>query len=349
MVVIFASYRAAQYLAEAVAGVISGKMVIYLILLKVLVALEVLLPTTLFLSVVIALGRLYTDFEITALFASGIGISRVLKAVLFLSVPLAIVVACLSLYVRPWAYQKGYLLRDQAKAELDISKWKEDNFYEIRKMKRVIYADKINPKKRRAEGVFIYSDRGDKVQVIYSKKVYQKTDDKTGNPLLIFVDGNLYEFSRTTDEGHIMKFRQSLLSIDDLGGKKSKKNRRKAASTSRLARSPKPEEIAEFQWRLSTPFSTVLLALLAIPLSRTAPRGGKYGKVGVAVLIFAAYYNTSAMAKNWVEQGVVGTVPGLWWVVALLGTLVLVLLIQPNLSFRWGKKNAGRRWREEGK
>lgn len=337
LVVIFGSYTAAEHLAEAAAGLITGRIVIYLVLLKLAVAMEVLLPFTLYLSIIVALGRMYADLEMTALFSCGVGISRILKAVLYLSVPIALVVASLSLYVRPWAYQRGYLLKYQARASLDISKWKEGNFYEIPRMKRVVYADEINSKKGRAEGVFVYSDRGDKVQVIQAKKVYQKTDERTDNPRLTFVDGHLYEFSRLTDEGHIMKFRQSSLSVDP-SGKRSLEDKRKAVPTNRLARSAKPEEIAEFQWRLSIPLATVLLALLAIPLSRTAPRRGKYGKVGVAVLIFAVYYNTSLMAKKWVEQGIVGAMPGLWWVLALLGLLVLVLLIQPNLSFRWMQK-----------
>ena len=39
--------------------------------------------------------------------------------------------------------------------------------------------------------------------------------------------------------------------------------------------SDNPEDIAELQWRLSTPLSTLLLALLGVLLSRTTPRQGK--------------------------------------------------------------------------
>lgn len=343
LVVIFGSYKAAQYLADAVAGLISGKIVIYLVLLKIAVTLEVLLPITLFLSVVVALGRMYADSEITALYACGIGIGRVLRAVLFLAVAFAVLVACLSLYVRPWAYQKAYRLKAQAKTALDITKWKEDSFYRLPGMNRVIYADEINHEKSWAEGVFIQSDHDDKVRVICAKKVYQHTGDESGKKLMVFVEGYLYEFSRIGDEGHIMKFRQSTLSIEPKG-MKPVEYKRKAASSMELARATDPEDIAEFQWRLSAPISTVLLALLGIPLSRTAPRKGKYAKLVAAVLILAIYYNTGAMAKNWVEQGVIGSMPGIWWVVVLLAVLVLVLLFQPHLSFhqwrqRWSRSS----------
>jgi len=335
LVVIFASYRAAQYLAEAVAGLIAGRIVLYLVLLKIAVAMEVLLPTTLYLSVVVALGRLYADSEMTALFACGVGIGRVFKAVLYLSVPLAIIVACLSLYVRPWAYQQGYVLTAMAKTALDIGKWKEGNFYKIPGMNRVIYADQINQEKKRAEGVFIQSDQGDNVQVIYAKRVQQR-DERLGEPLLIFQDGYVYEFSRTGEKGHFMKFQQSTMSTD-FGKTKPMEYKRKAAPTSKLAGSSKLEDIAEYQWRLSTPISTLLLALLGIPLSRTAPRKGKYARLVAAVIILAVYYNTSAMAKDWVEQGVVGPVVGIWWVVVLLAIVLLVLSIQPKLMFKWGQ------------
>ena len=310
LVAIFASYRAAGYLADAAAGLLSGTTVLYLVMLRVAVALEVLIPTTLYFSVVVALSRMYTDSEITALSSCG---------------------------VRPWAYEQSYWLKARAKTKLDMSLWKEDNFYEVRRMNRVVFADKIDHERNRAKGVFIQSDHGDRVQVIYAKEAYQHIDKKTGGQVLLFLNGYLYEFSRIGDEGHIMKFEQSTLSleppeIEAIGYK------RKAAHTLELAGSDKLEDIAELQWRLSTPLTTILLALLGVPLSRTAPRSGRYAKVGTAILIYAVYYNTSAMAKNWVEQGVVGTMPGIWWVDALLAGLLLILLLQPTLAFWWWRR-----------
>ncbi len=106
-----------------------------------------------------------------------------------------------------------------------------------------------------------------------------------------------------------MKFKQSTMALEP-PEIKPVEYKRKAASTMRLFRSKKARDVAELQWRLSTPLATILLALLGVPLSRTAPRQGKYAKMGTAVLIYAVYYNTSAMAKKWVDQGVVGSMPG---------------------------------------
>jgi len=104
----------------------------------------------------------------------------------------------------------------------------------------------------------------------------------------------------------------------------------KAASVEQLLHADNPEEIAELQWRLAAPFSTVLLALLGVPLSRSSPRQGKYAKVPLGILVFALYYNLSAITKKWVGQGVVDNIPGIWWTPALLAGLLLVLLWQKN-------------------
>ena len=56
LVIIFASYTAVTYLSEAVAGSLAPGTVGLLILLRIGMALEVLLPTTFYLSIIIALG-----------------------------------------------------------------------------------------------------------------------------------------------------------------------------------------------------------------------------------------------------------------------------------------------------
>jgi len=41
------------------------------------------------------------------------------------------------------------------------------------------------------------------------------------------------------------------------------------------------------------------------------------------------------MAKKLVAQGFLGTLPGIWWVQILLAGLLLLLLWQSTMGFRW--------------
>ena len=81
LIFIYGCFIGTRYLADAVSGQIPGSVVIILILLRIAISLEVLLPTTLYLSVIIAMGRLYKDSEMTALSACGVSTSRVMRPV----------------------------------------------------------------------------------------------------------------------------------------------------------------------------------------------------------------------------------------------------------------------------
>jgi lipopolysaccharide export system permease protein len=337
LIFIFGCYTATRYLADAVSGQLPGTTVIFFILLKIAIALEVLLPTTLYFSVVIAFGRMYKDSEMTALSACGVSKTRVLRPVFFVALAIAVIVSCLSLYVRPWAYHQFFLLRAQARANFDLTRMKGGTFYEIADGERVIFAEKVDQQKDKARRVFIRTERDDNLQVIYAQKARQYVEPATGKKIIVFTDGHLYEFPRLGEKGRIIQFEQSAMPLEPNGNIKPK-YRIKAASSGSLAFSDNSEEIAELQWRLSTPLATILLALIGVPLSRSSPRRGKYAKVMTAVVIFAFYYNLSAIVKKWVEKGVLDTLPGIWWVQLLLAGLLLLLLWQPSLVFRWRQR-----------
>jgi lipopolysaccharide export system permease protein len=328
---IFMSFIALKFLADAASGLLPGRIILDLIGLRLIVSLEFLLPTTLFFSLVFAFGRLYADSEMTALFACGVGLNRAIKVVFSLSVIVAALVAGLSLYVRPWAFDAFYHLRDQAIAEFDLSKLDGGNFYQIPLENRIFFADVVDHDRDRATGVFVETKRGSMVQVISAKELYQRQDQGGGKPVLVFLDGYLYEFPEEGQGGHIVGFRESTLSLEGKGVPPVKYIV-KATESARLALSANPPDIAEWQGRLAAPLSSVLLALLAVPLSRSAPRQGRYARIVSGVVIYALYFNVSALAKSWVERGVVPVVPGIWWVPALLAGLVLALLRQQVLD-----------------
>jgi len=284
---------ATRFLGDALVGQLSGKTVILLILLRIVIALEVLLPTTLYLSVVVALGRMHKDFEMIALFACGVGIGRVLRPVLYSALIIAAIVASLSLFIRPLAYDWYYRLEDQALVNFALTRMNDETFYETANGTRIIYAEKVDHQRDKAKRVFIRTEREGMLQVIYAGKAKQSVDPASGKKFLVFSDGYLYEFSRTGDDGRVLGFEKSAMSLEPKEDRR-RKYRVKTAPTASIAQSSDRKEIAEFQWRLSMPLATIMLALLGVSLSRSSPRRDKYAKVTMAVVIFAVYYNLSA-------------------------------------------------------
>ena len=109
--------------------------------------------------------------------------------------------------------------------------------------------------------------------------------------------------------------------------------RAEAMSVAELAADNDLAATAELQWRLSVPLSTLILALLAVPLSKTQPRQGRYGKLAIGVLVFIIYYNLLGAAKVWIERGQLAPELGTWLVHGAMLAIALGLLALQNGLF----------------
>jgi lipopolysaccharide export system permease protein len=332
LIAIFVAYTSARLLTDAVEGLLPTRTVLALVALRTVIAVEVLLPTTLFLSVVWGLGRLHTDHEMIALAAAGVSPARIVRAVGVLGLLTTLVVAGLSLYVRPWVYGMTYRLRAQAAMEVDVRRIEAGRFYAGQRGGHVVFAEGYDPRREEMANVFVHSEQGDTVRIIYARRVSQHVDP-SGAHVLVAFDGYSYRLDRGSGGDRVVGFRRAefLVNTEEI----TPEYRRKAAPTRQLAQSGDRMDLAELQWRATLPVSTLLLVLLGVPLSRTAPRRGRGARFGLAVLAYAVHYNLRALAKTLVDKGTVGVLPGVMWVEALLALVVAVALWRTLRGNRW--------------
>jgi lipopolysaccharide export LptBFGC system permease protein LptF len=71
------------------------------------------------------------------------------------------------------------------------------------------------------------------------------------------------------------------------------------------------EEAAEIQWRISPAIAIIVLGLLAIPLSHSAPKEGRGGRVLLGILAYIVYANVLYMDRSWIASG--HAVFSIWW------------------------------------
>jgi lipopolysaccharide export system permease protein len=333
LVTLFASYSSAHLLTQAADGLLPYHTVAKLIVLKTLIATEDLIPVSLYLAVVIGLGRLYSDNEMTAIFACGIGEGRILGSILRKAIVVAAVVGCLSLFVRPWAYQHSYSLTEKASADFSLDKMVANRFYVGQKGDNVLFAEQIDHMDDYMGNVFFSSRQAkDVTLVIYARHAFELHDDPGEQRTLVFLTGRGYLLDRAGTRDLVIRFKR--MSIVLAEREQSAYDRSKMTATDRLMGSSDPKAIAELQWRLFRPLSTVLLGMLGVPLSRARPRQGRFTRAAIAIVVYAVYYNLYVMAESWVRDGTVGAVPGLWWPDGLLAALLLVLFSVPALSRR---------------
>jgi len=126
---LYAAFSSARLLAEAVTESLGAMAMAKLVGLKTVIALEVLLPASLYIAVIAGLGRLYRDQELLVLQAAGVNPMRIVYAVMMLAIPVGLASAILSISVRPAAYAESYLLDLQAEAELNTDRFQAGRFY----------------------------------------------------------------------------------------------------------------------------------------------------------------------------------------------------------------------------
>jgi lipopolysaccharide export system permease protein len=335
LLAVFVTFTLGRLLSEVGSGLLVAGEVRDLVLLKSLIALEVLLPIALYVAVLVGLGRLHRDLESQAFAAGGIDPMRVLRPVLWFALALALAVCALSTLARPWAWERIYTLKNEAEASSDIDRIKAGEFHEYGSNKRTVFIDAISGTRDDLHGVFVQERDEHALEIITAPSARFTSYVSPDSHELLLRNAEIF---RTVDDGADLSGRFATFRILLRATKKQKPLfKEKAKSTALLYRTVDPSGRAEFQWRLSTPLSTLLLALAAVPLSEAAPRQRKHKRLLIALLIYAFYYNVLGLARNWVEQNEIGS---LWWAPLLLLCAVIALYCYPALQRRYRARTA---------
>lgn len=327
LIFIFASYSAQRYLTEAANGTLALKVVLDIVFYKVLIALEMLLPVGLYVSVGVALGQLYTDSEITAITAVGASPIRVYKAVMFLAIPLSIVVTIMSMYARPWAYTQIYQLEQQSQSELDISHLRAKMF-NTNDNGRMILAEEINPDSNHLTDVLIYTSSGNKTNVYRAHSV-DILDPSPVTPSVMLHSGTAYTLKHQGIDDSERIYHNLELNLKPLN--QSVDAKRKAKSVLFLLRTNDPADHAEVQWRESRGVNAVLMALLAIPLSRVKPRQGRFSTLLPLTILFTVIFYGGNICRSLVASGNLSVNPGVWLVPIFMFVGLMVLIARDFL------------------
>jgi lipopolysaccharide export system permease protein len=336
LVIVFTGYSFAVKLSQAANGLFPLPVVMRLIGLNSLIAMEILLPTALYLSIISTLSRFYRDSEMTAMNAAGYSEARLIRTVVKVTLFVAVLVGIVSLFARPWAYRQSYQIEADAQAEFDIRKIEPGHFIELQDAKYVLFARSVDRKRGTLHDVFLQSEKGAgaraRVQVIYAREAYMPPVRFGEARNFEFRDGYSYLLDPKSSQDTTLKFKQLIIPIP--GIEKDTSYRRKAASTIDLSQSDARRDVAEYQWRLSTPLATLALALLAVPLSRSAPRQGRHTSFIIAIAAYTGLFILTSAARKWVADGVIPAVPGIWWVYGLPLLLFAILTWAPLLQWR---------------
>ena len=261
-----------------------------------------------------------------ALSACGIGPETLLKSITIVLFSFVFIEIGLALVLAPWANNKMQYAEESFKVEADIELITPGQFNLAAKGSRVLYTEDM-PTPSKLDNVFLHVDNGDTSSVMASHNASIITDKRQGARYIVFRNGNRYDGTPGSLDYRFIKFEDygvllegKTLSNIDLD--------KESLPSHELYGSDNLNHIAELQWRISQVLMMILLAVIAVPLSKSAPRQGRYAKMALAILLYIMYSNLLLVAMNWLRKGVVDPLIGMWWVHIIFLILFLVLFIR---------------------
>jgi lipopolysaccharide export system permease protein len=329
--VILMSNQFAEILDDAAVGRLPRDAIFAILGLTSLQYIMVLTPIGLFLGIMLALARLNRDSEMAALASCGVGPAQLLGPISVLTLALSGSVAWLALDQSPAAMRSIEEIKLRAQEELELGVLESGKFTSPDSGDTIVYAKEVVGDE--ILDVFIEHQDDERLVVILAERGKRVLDPETGKLTFVLYDGRRFEGVPGQENFRVMGFAEHGMPIR-INEDEEPEEPVEAKSSRVLFASTAPQDRAELQWRISSPVSLFVLMLLAVPLSRSRPREGRYARLGVGILIYITYVNLLSIARVWVEREQVPEWLGLWWVHIGLGLVGLSLLARESGWFR---------------
>jgi lipopolysaccharide export system permease protein len=326
LVAILVSNQLSRVLGQAADNQYGRHVVFDLIALGAIMNLSVIVPVGLLLAVVLTLGRMYHDSEMAALQACGFGPARLLAPLFCFAAVIAIGLSWLAFIQVPRADGQAQLLRQSAIKEARFGQLDAGRFRAFSGGDAVFYAERVD-QEGVLHNVFVQRELAGRIEVALSETATYSKASASGMHLVTLFNGRRYEGVPGRDDFRVIEFREHGIPIatpEDVRGPEDPDTK----PTRALIGSSNPSDVAQLQFRASTPIMALVLTLVAVPLSRLRPRQGRYARVGFAIVVYFVYSNLLSASKVWLEKSDLPPIIGVWWVHAAALALGLYLVVR---------------------
>jgi len=296
--------RISAYLTEASLGNITAESVASLVFYRIPSVVEVILPTSYFLALVLTLGRMSVDSEMTILAAAGVGKRQIINKILILSCAIAFILAIITLYLRPASQSHVDQIWKHQKNLTDFDVLVPGRFQSLNKGRRIVFVEKKQDQD--LQEVFmmelVNSSEGTLNQIVTRAKQGQIQNYNAKNDkFLMLKAGSRTELKPGNKASNQMTYDELAQKIE--AGNRGYAVRRNAMSTLSLFKSENRRHVSELHSRISLILLVILISPLAIPLSTVDRRGGKFAKLLPAIFIILLYQGLLSVMKTNVDKG----------------------------------------------
>jgi LPS export ABC transporter permease LptF/LPS export ABC transporter permease LptG len=325
------------------------KTIAYLFSLAFPQALTFTIPLGVLVGSLLALSRMSSDGEITAMRASGVPGRSVARPVLLFAGIATIAAACCSLWLTPWAYREQYrLLNVFAAAEMSAEI--QPRIFSEEFPKRILYIGDVIPGSTvRWRNVFIADitppeerpqrarEYGDAPRITLASEAIATPDSVHNRIQLTLVNGSSYEAEKDFTHFSVSSFPNGDQVLE--AQKPSEIHASKpsiemdtlplyklAYRESGVEPQRRFEARYELHQRFALPLACLLLALVGIPLGVSSQQGGKSGAFVLTVAMAFLYFTIMIGLNGLARQGAI-PVPLAVWTPNLVFTIAGAILM----------------------
>ncbi|MEF7612549.1 LPS export ABC transporter permease LptF [Aquincola sp. MAHUQ-54] len=288
-------------IGQAAGGSIAPQDVVLLLGYTALGHLPTMLALSLFVAIVVTLGRIYRDSEMAIWNASGVSLSRFVRPVLRTCWPVLVVVGALVLVVWPWGNRNSTDLRDRYQQRSDLSRVTPGVFQASRDGSRVFFVEREDDASVNARNVFVLSNDGEQESVISARS--GRLETLADGRWLVLESGQRNETDLLTGTRNLARFETYRVLADERSVQRAQEQPPRAIRTIDLLRQPSEKNQAELAWRFGLLFGAGNLLLLGIGLAATNPRRASNWNLLFALLGFVVYYNLINLSQAWIASG----------------------------------------------
>lgn len=340
LLTIFLSGKFSDYLDDAAQGKLAVDVLFTIIAYRMPSLLELILPLGFYLAILLTYGRMYIESEMVVLSATGMSQWQLVRITLIPAVLVALVVATFSFWVSPLGAQLTEQTLAEQRNRSEFESLQEGRFQAIGQGRIMTYVEQVSDDNKRLEKVFVAQQDGQaNSTIVIAETGEQAYKPDYGQRYLVLHNGYRYEGRPGTSEFKITRFSEWGRYLPPTTSVAEFESEADAKTTAQLLAADDIESKATLQWRISMPLMVLIATLLAVPLSKTNPRQGRYLKMLPAILIYVFYLSFLINARGAIAEGDLPVSLGVWvvhipfLVIALL-MLNWQILLQPRAKSR---------------
>ena len=270
-ILIIVSSRSIQYLEQAARGEINPEIVFSIILFRIPEFLELILPLGFFLSIILTLGKFRAESEFVIMEQSGFNITKVYS---LLCLPLSLIIILLFYFsstLNPDLNTKANNLLSVKSLEDTYKSLTPGKFHKLNE-EALLFA-KSKDRKGLTQIFFRIKDEENSEQILVANRfdLNELTQDS-----LLFEEGSVY-------------FRNENKDLSLIEFERFKLNNVLLINNPFVSEDPPKKMESIILWSISLCVMTALSIFIAVPISKTSPRKGRYVRVLPGLLIFSLY------------------------------------------------------------